>query len=94
MARELGLQERDLPRLLMGTGLAPDILMPGDETRLSGRQQLRIMDNGQRMMDAPEFGLRVGRQLHPSTHGQQEQLKSCDLVLGFLLALIWREGNL
>ena len=69
MARELGLQERDLPRLLRGTGLAPDILMPGDETRLSGRQQLRIIDNGQRMMDAPEFGLRVGRQLHPSTHG-------------------------
>jgi len=69
MARELGLQERDLPRLLRGTGLAPDILMPGDETRLSGRQQLRIMDNGQRMMDVPEFGLRVGRQLHPSAHG-------------------------
>ena len=32
-ARELGLQERDLPRLLQGTGLAVDILMPGDETR-------------------------------------------------------------
>jgi hypothetical protein len=69
VARELGLHERDLPRLLRGTGLSTDILLPGDETRLSGRQQLRIIDNGQRMLEAPEFGLRLGRQLNPTAHG-------------------------
>lgn len=69
VARELNLQERDLPRLLRGTGLPIEILMPGDETCLSGRQQLRILDNGQRMLDVPEFGLRLGRQLNPSAHG-------------------------
>ncbi len=69
VARELGLSERDLPRLLRGTGLSTDILLPGDETRLSGRQQLRILDNGQRMLDVPEFGLRLGRRLDPSAHG-------------------------
>ena len=69
VARELGLMERDLPRLLRGTGLSTDILLPGDETRLSGRQQLRILDNGRRMLDAPEFGLRLGQRLDPSAHG-------------------------
>jgi AraC-like DNA-binding protein len=69
VARELGLMERDLPRLLRGTGLPVDILLPGDETRLSGRQQLRILDNGRRMLDSAEFGLRLGRRLGPSAHG-------------------------
>ena len=69
VARELGLQERDLPRLLRETGLDPSILLPGDETRLSGRQQLKVLDNGRRMMDSPDFGLRLGRQLDPSAHG-------------------------
>jgi len=69
VARELELQERDLPRLLQGTGLSPDILQPGDETYLTGRQQLRVLDNAQRMLGAPDFGLRLGRRLNPSTHG-------------------------
>lgn len=68
-ARELGLQERDLGRLLQGTGLSPEILLPGDETYITGRQQLRILDNAQYMTATPEFGLRLGRQLQPSTHG-------------------------
>ncbi|MEH6581713.1 MAG: AraC family transcriptional regulator ligand-binding domain-containing protein [Halioglobus sp.] len=69
IARELGLQERQLATLLLGTGLSNSILMPGDETRLSGRQQLQVLDNGQRMLPSPDFGLRLGRQLHPSAHG-------------------------
>ena len=68
-ARELGLQERDLARLLRGTGLSRDILLPGDETRITGRQQLRVLDNAQYMTATPEFGLRLGRQLQPSAHG-------------------------
>jgi len=69
VARELGLQEKDLPRLLQGTGLSRDILMPGDKTRLTGEQQLRVLENGSRMGDSPGFGLRLGRQLQPSAHG-------------------------
>jgi AraC-like DNA-binding protein len=68
-ARELGLQERDLARLLRGTGLSRDILLPGDETHITGRQQLRVLDNAQYMTATPEFGLRLGRQLQPSAHG-------------------------
>jgi AraC-like DNA-binding protein len=68
-ARELGLQERHLARLLRGTGLSQDILLPGDETRITGRQQLRVLDNAQHMTATPEFGLRLGRQLQPSAHG-------------------------
>jgi AraC-like DNA-binding protein len=68
-ARELGLQERDLARLLRGTGLPRDILLPGDETHITGRQQLRVLDNAQHMTATPEFGLRLGRQLQPSAHG-------------------------
>ena len=45
VARELGLQERDLPRLLRGTGLSTDILLPGDETQITGLQQLQVLEN-------------------------------------------------
>ena len=69
VARELGLQERDLTRLLEGTGLSRDILLPGDETHLTGQQQLRVLENAWRMGNVPEFGLRLGRQLQPSAHG-------------------------
>jgi AraC-like DNA-binding protein len=68
-ARELSLQERDLPRLLRGTGLSPEVLLPGDETYITGRQQLRVLNNAQYMTATPEFGLRLGRALQPSTHG-------------------------
>lgn len=69
VARELGLQERELPRLLQGTGLSTDILLPGDETQLTGLQQLQVLENAWRMGNVPEFGLRLGRQLQPSAHG-------------------------
>jgi AraC-like DNA-binding protein len=69
VARELGLQERDLARLLQGTGLSAEILLPGDETYITGRQQLRVLDNAQYMTATPEFGLRLGRRLQPSAHG-------------------------
>ena len=69
IARMLGLQERELPRLLQGTGLSTDILLPGDGSYMSGEQQLRILENGRRLMGSPNFGLAVGQQLQPSTHG-------------------------
>ena len=69
VARELGLQERDLARLLRGTGLPASILLPGDETHMTAAQQMRVLENAQHIMGAPEFGLRLGRRLQPSSHG-------------------------
>ena len=69
VARDLGLQERDLPRLLRGTGLPTEILLAGDESRMTGQQQVRVLANAQEIGNAPHFGLRLGRKLEPSTHG-------------------------
>ena len=69
IARELGLAERDLPRLLRGTGLSVDILLPGDETPINGEQQLQIIDNALGLSRFEEFGLRLGRQLQPGAFG-------------------------
>jgi len=69
VARELRLQERDLPKLLSRTGLSRDILLAGDETHLTGQQQLQILTNAHHMSGAAELGLRIGRHLQPSTHG-------------------------
>ncbi len=82
IARILGLQERDLNQLLLGTGLPTDILMPGDETFITGQQQLTIIANGQRLMNTPVFGLHLGEQLQPSAHGPLGYLalSSPDLV--------------
>lgn len=69
IARILALQERDLPELLRGTALPTDILMPGDETFITGQQQLTLMENGQRLMNTDTFGLRLGAPLEPSAYG-------------------------
>jgi AraC-like DNA-binding protein len=69
LAREMRLQERELPRLLQGTGLPRQVLLPGDETRLSGAQQLQIISNARHIDSSPELGLRLGRQLTPFAHG-------------------------
>ena len=69
VARELGLLERDLPKLLVGTDLEPEILLAGDESRITGNQQLTVLQNARVLGDAPDFGLRLGKQLHPSAHG-------------------------
>ena len=86
VARELGLNERDLCTLLLGTGLSRDILLPGDETRLSGQQQLLVLENARRMADVPELGLRIGRQLQPATHGPLGYLalSSPDLITALI----------
>jgi len=69
VARELGLQERDLHTLLTGTGLPRDILLPGDESELDGPQLLRVLQNARRLSGSPALGLRLGHQLQPSAHG-------------------------
>lgn len=88
VARELNLPERDLPRLLQGTGLPTGILLPGDETRMTGQQQLQVLINARQIGRSPEFGLRLGRQLKPSTHGPMGYLAlSCPDLLTGLKAL-------
>ncbi len=69
IARMLGLQERGLPGLLAGTGLPVSILLPGDETLISGDQQVQVLANGHRIMRGPGFGLAMGAQLGPASHG-------------------------
>ncbi len=69
VARELGLQERGLPRLLRGTDLPVSILLPGDSTHVAAAQQMRVLENALHIANAPEFGLRLGRRLQPASHG-------------------------
>mgnify|MGYP001815395442 FL=1 len=88
IARVARLQERDLDKLLSGTGLPRSILMPGDESHINGEQQVRILQNGRRLLQAPDFGLRLGQQLQPSTHGPLGYLAlSSPDLLGALKAL-------
>lgn len=69
IARELGMQERDLPQLLRGTGLPVSILLPGDSTPITAAQQMLILENALHIAGAADFGLRLGRRLQPATHG-------------------------
>jgi AraC-like DNA-binding protein len=69
VARVARLSERDLGKLLRNTGLPESILMPGDETHITGEQQLQIMKNGREILGSADFGLRLGEQLQPSSHG-------------------------
>lgn len=69
VARELGLQERELPALLQGTGLPVEVLLAGDESRMSGEQQLQVLANARRIGGSSDFGLRLGRRLDPAAHG-------------------------
>ena len=69
VARVLELQERDLPRLLRGTDLPVEVLLAGDESRMTGRQQLQVLANARQLGGKEDFGLRLGRQLDPASHG-------------------------
>jgi AraC-like DNA-binding protein len=69
VARELGLQERALAQLLRGTGLGVSILLGPADTHISAAQQMRVLENAQQIGGRSEFGLQLGRRLHPSSHG-------------------------
>ena len=68
IARVLGLQARELPRLLMQTGISVDELLQ-DDTLLTSTQQIQILQNALRTSDDDMFGLRLGQCLTLSTHG-------------------------
>lgn len=68
VARELGLQVRDLPALLQQTGLSTAQFVDEEQT-LSAAQQVQILRNALTLSGDPAFGLRLGRRLNLSTHG-------------------------
>jgi len=68
IARELGLSARQLPRLLRGTGIGASQFL-NDDSLLTPAQQIRILRNALALSGQPEFGLRLGERLTPSTHG-------------------------
>lgn len=68
IAQELGMHARDLPRLLGGTSLSADSLLD-EHTRLSGTEQIQILDNALAISGDPALGLRLGRRLTPAVHG-------------------------
>lgn len=68
IARELGLQARDLPSLLALTQLTIEEFVQED-TLLTTQQQVQIFQNGIQLTTDDTFGLRLGKRLTPSTHG-------------------------
>lgn len=66
---------RDLPRLMVATDLTVEALLD-ERTRLSGAQQIRILENALRLSADPGLGLRVGRRLTPAAHGPMGYLAS------------------
>ena len=68
VARELGLQARDVSDLLTMTQLSVDQFLQED-TLLTPQQQIQILQNGLRLAKGDTFGLRLGRRLTSPTHG-------------------------
>ncbi len=68
IGRELALNIRELPQLLQFTQLIPEQLMQ-DETLLTARQLVQILQNSVALSEHADFGLRLGQRLTPTTHG-------------------------
>ena len=68
IARELGLQARDVSGLLTGTQLSVDQFLQED-TLLTPKQQLQILQNSMRIANDEAFGLRLGQRMTSPTHG-------------------------
>lgn len=68
IARELGLQVRDLAGLLVDTSLTTEAFLEED-TQLTPRQQIQILHNTLALSDDEILGLRLGKRLTSPTHG-------------------------
>jgi len=68
IARELGLQARDVSDLLAMTQLSVDQFLHED-TLLTPQQQLQILHNSLCLANDDTFGLRLGQRLTSPTHG-------------------------
>lgn len=67
-ARTLNLNEKNLGRMLFGTGISSKALLR-DDTLLTGRQQIQILNNALEIAGDDAFGLYFGQKITPSTHG-------------------------
>ena len=68
IARQLSLQERELWRLLKGTGINYESSLD-DNLLLSKQEQLQIMANAMEISGKPEYGLQLGKSLTLPMHG-------------------------
>ncbi|EMP56268.1 AraC family transcriptional regulator [Marinobacter santoriniensis NKSG1] len=68
IARELGLQERDVADLLKLTQLSVDQFLQ-DDSLLTPRQQLQILQNSIQLAKDETLGLRLGQRMTSPTHG-------------------------
>lgn len=68
IARVLGLHVQDLNKLLALTQLSSEQFLK-EETLLTPQQQIQILHNALRLSNDEAFGLRLGKQLTPPTHG-------------------------
>lgn len=68
IARELGLQVRDLTGLLEFTSVSIEQLLDED-TQLTPRQQIQILKNSLKLTCEEDFGLKLGKRFTSPTHG-------------------------
>ncbi|RLU02863.1 MAG: AraC family transcriptional regulator [Ketobacter sp.] len=68
VARELGLQSRDLHGLLAGTDLSIEQFLEEDSL-LTPRQQIQVLNNSLAISRDETLGLRLGKRLTSPTHG-------------------------
>lgn len=68
IGRELGLNIRDIPSLLQFSQLSAEQFMQ-DDTLLSSRQLIQILQNSLSLSKTPDFYLNLGKRLTPTTHG-------------------------
>lgn len=69
LVRVLDLPKRNLYQLLKGTGLRESILFNTEETFITIKQQMVILENARNISGRDDIGLRLASQLHPSIHG-------------------------
>ncbi|MBI4693945.1 MAG: AraC family transcriptional regulator ligand-binding domain-containing protein [Gammaproteobacteria bacterium] len=81
IARQLGLQEKDLGLLTAGTELEGTVLLD-ERTLLTRDQLLQTVRNAVRLSRNAAFGLRLGQALTPPTHGQLGFVANTSPTLG------------
>ncbi len=80
IARQLGLQEKDIWRLLVGTKITADRFIY-DDSPISEDEQRLIFENALSISQDRAYGLHLGRMLTPSSHGTMGFLANCSPCL-------------
>lgn len=80
IARQLGLQEKDIRLLLLGTGISTESFIYS-ENALSNSEQLQVFRNALSVSRDLSLGLRIGHSLTPPAHGAMGFLANCSPTL-------------